>query len=441
MEGVLLTLFSLSVLGIALLVATRNRQHRVAFETAASDTALGAMPAPRAGPASRRFLIGLFAGAFVVRLATVVVIAATDAIRAFQLSPDSLRYHEEGIGIAQQMDRGDFNWPNWIDNGWFQFTGFVYHHLGANPVFIQLINITLGALTPIVVFHLVLRVYRSERLARVVAILTAFFPSFVYWSSLMLKDPLAIFSVTLLAWSVVRLRDGVSVRAVVAMAGALLMLLAVREYLFFVALFLVMLSYFPVEGRGSVPTLAGMVATALALGIATQMAGYGFLGADFVSQSHYFDLDYINQSRVNIGHGSGAFFDDPEAALWGGDFGSSVKAALAAVYFFFVSIDFTSIGSVRQMFALPEVIVILLLLPYFVRGLRGGWRNARQQTLPMAVFVFGLLAVYGSAATNMGAMFRWRMQAMPFLLAIMAYGVALRGRGAAFNLLRRLGLQ
>ncbi|MCQ4165480.1 glycosyltransferase family 39 protein [Tahibacter harae] len=393
---------------------------------------------PQLTAAARRFLGRLFVAAFLVRFGGVLLISLTDAIRSLSLSPDSLRYHEEALAIAEEMRGGFFNAPNWIDNGWFQFTGLIYYLLGPNPLYIQLINILFGALTPLVVFRLVLEVYGVEKIARVTAMLVAFFPSFIYWSCLMLKDPLSIFSLSLLVLAVVRLRRDFSAGALAAMAFSLMMLLGVREYLFFVSVFLIVISYVPVEGRRTAPLLATMAGVVVLIGAATYSAGFGVFGSDYIRQSHYFDLEYINQSRINISHGTGAFFDEPETAAWGESADSTFRALAAAIYFFFVSIDLTQIGSLRQLMALPEVLVFLLLLPSLMRGLGQSWQQARQASLPLAVFAFGLLAVYGSAATNMGAMFRWRMQALPLLLAFMVYGAFVHGRGPVFNALKRL---
>jgi len=406
-----------------------------------SVSALAALPrsaSPEPDAQARRFMGRVFIGAFAIRLAGVVLISLTDAIRSLGLSPDSLRYHEEALTISDEMQGGFFNAPNWIDNGWFQFTGFVYYLFGPNPVYIQLINILLGALTPLVVFRLVLEVFRVEKLARVTAMLVAFFPSFIYWSCLMLKDPLSIFSVSLLVLAIVRLRRSFSVGALMAMAFSLTMLLGVREYLFFVSLFLIVVSYMPVEGRRTIPLLVTMAGVVVLIGIVTYFAGFGVFGSDYIRQSHYFDLEYINQSRINISHGTGAFFDDPEDAVWGESAGSTFRALVAAIYFFFVSIDLSQIGSLRQLMALPEVLVFLFLLPSLARGLIHSWHHARQASLPLAVFAFGLLVVYGSAATNMGAMFRWRMQALPLLLTFMVYGAFVHGRGPMFRALKRL---
>lgn len=385
------------------------------------------------------FLCRLFVVAILVRLVLVVLLVMTDAIRLLKLSPDSLRYHQEGVAIAMEMQQGFFNWPNWVDNGWFQFTGLVYYLFGPYAILIQTLNATIGALTPIVVYHLVKRAFGIEQTARWTAILTAFFPSFIYWSCLMLKDSLTIFAMALLVWAVVSLRERFEVRWIVVMAFSLIVYLATREYMFFVALFFITLSFFPVEGRKTGPLLVKMLAVVLFVGTATYAMGFGFLGMDYIAQSHYFDLDYINQSRIRIGdHGSGAFFDDPSSALWGKDLVGTLKALAAVAYFSLISVDLTDLGSVRQLMALPEVLVVALLLPHLFRGLLGSWRHLRQRTLPLMIFGFGILAVVGSAATNMGAMFRWRMQALPFLLAFLVYGLTLSGRGWLYRLLSRL---
>lgn len=428
------------VLLLALGVVWAMDRRRTARPAARIPAAMVRRDSPHPSAAARRFLWRLFAGAFVVRLIGVVLISVTDAIRSLSLSPDSLRYHEEALAIAEEMRGGFFNAPNWIDNGWFQFTGLVYYLLGPDPLYIQLINILLGALTPLVVFRLVLEVYGVEKLARVTALLVAFFPSFIYWSCLMLKDPLSIFSVSLLVLAVVRLRRRFSAGTLAAMAFSLLMLLGVREYLFFVSVFLIVISYIPVEGRRTIPLLATMAGVVALIGVATYAAGFGVFGMDYIRQSHYFDLEYINQSRINISHGTGAFFDAPEDAVWGESAGSTFRALAAAIYFFFVSIDLTQIGSLRQLMALPEVLMFLFLLPSLARGLRYSWHHARQASLPLAVFAFGLLAVYGSAATNMGAMFRWRMQALPLLLTFMVCGAFVHGRGLIYRTLKRLEL-
>jgi len=127
-------------------------------------------------------------------------------------------------------------------------------------------------------------------------------------------------------------------------------------------------------------------------------------------------------------HGTGAFFEDPEGALWGSGTLASARAAVAGVFFFFVSLDLRRLGSIRQLMALPEVLLFLAMLPLLWRGFWCSFKRLRDRALPLIVFAAGLLVVYGSATTNMGAMFRWRMQALPMLLAFICVGLALQQR-------------
>lgn len=390
------------------------------------------------GRSGAEFLQRLFILGFTVRLLIVGVLIFTNAIEVLHLSPDSLRYHREGVMIARQMEGGFFNWPNWIDNGWFQFTGFVYYLFGPHPILIQLFNITIGSVTPVVVYHLLKKAYADEFVARWTAVFTAFFPSFVYWSCLMLKDPISIFAITTIVLCLLGIRQSFHVKWLLGLAGSLLIILGVREYLFFVAVFFVVASFIPVSGDKLSNTLIKMALLTVFTGALTYFMGFGVLGIDYMRSSHYFDMDYINSTRVAMGdHGSGAFFEDPGSVLWGGDIGSNVLAAATAIFYFFVSVDLTRLGSHRQLMALPEVLIFLSMLPLLFKGFWVSLKKYPQETLPLLVFTIGLMAVYGSATTNMGAMFRWRMQVLPFFLAFIVFGIVQKNKGFYFNTLRR----
>lgn len=129
-------------------------------------------------------------------------------------------------------------------------------------------------------------------------------------------------------------------------------------------------------------------------------------------------------------------FDDPASIAWGSGLLSDLRNLLLGLYFFFFSIDPTEVTRARQWFAMPEMVVLLLAFPAIVRGVVRTWRHKRQIALPVLVFAFGVMAVYSSATTNMGAMFRWRMQALPFFMMMAAYGIHLRQRGILFRVMR-----
>ena len=392
-------------------------------------------PAPVKHKTNLRLILMLAMG---VRLLVIFVFNITGAITRLHLSPDSLRYHRVGVLISKQMENGMFNWPNWIDYGWFQITGFIYFLFGPYPLFMQLVNMILSVGTVAITFYTARLVFNNELVGRWSCLLVAFFPSFVYWSCMMLKDPLAIFAISLMALSLVSLIRSFSFRWLCVLLASLLMILLIRDYLFYVLVILCAVSLSLATVRRIRQLTFRMFLVVMALGFLPYFLGQGFMGHEFVDNSTYFDMDYINSTRVAIGdHGSGRIFDDVESAVWGGGIVNDLRLLLTGLFFFFVSIDLTSLGSVRQMMALPEVLIFLLLLPALAKGWLRAWRRHRQTALPVVILACGLVAVYTSATTNMGALFRWRMQAMPFFVMMICYGLYCTPRGTMTRLMHR----
>ncbi len=387
---------------------------------------------------SGRYLRDVVLLAVGLRLAALAALVVTNANRALRLSPDSVKYHVVGMEIAREIRAGHWNWANWVDNGWFQFVGLVYAMVGVHPLVVQLINVAIGSATPVLVYFLARRAFNEERVARIAALLVAVFPSFIYYSCLLLKDPIAIAAFALLALCAVALRQKLEIRWLVGAVVALIIFLGVRDYLLIVGIILLAASLLLVRGHRPVRELARLAAVVVVVGVLTSLLGLGFLGLRYAMASRYFDLDYINQTRMNLGaRGSGAIFEDPSQATWGSGLGNDLVAAGAAVFYFFFTLDPTNVGSVRQLMALPEVLGFVIFLPFVFRGMVVTWRQLRATATPLLVFTFGILVVYGSATTNMGALYRWRMQAMPFLLSFLALGVVWRGRGVVFRVLSR----
>ena len=379
------------------------------------------------------YLQRLLCVALLVRLGAVGLMWATDAIRLLRLSPDSERYHRFGLVIMQEMEAGYFNGPNWIDNGWFQFTGLVYYLFGPHPILIQLLNVGFSCLTIVVVFKLALTVSKSSRVARLSALMVALFPSFIYWSCLMLKDPLAILMMSMLVLGTIRLREHFTPLWLALVILALTVFLGIREYMFFVGIGFIAISFiFFTPYR--VPRAGSWIGLAT-LAVVPMLYGFGWFGVDYFSNSIYTDIDYINHIRVSMGdHGSGALFQPGAVATWGGaDLFADIYGFLKGIMFFFITLNPTDIGSVRQLMALPEAIVGILLLPYLVRGLQWLWLD-RRSAFPLLVFGFGVMLMLVSATTNMGALFRWRMQVMPLLIIAIVIGIFWLRRGLAYRI-------
>ena len=78
-----------------------------------------------------------------------------------------------------------------------------------------------------------------------------------------------------------------------------------------------------------------------------------------------------------------------------------------------------------------------VLLPHLGRGIHWLWLD-RENSFPLLVFTFGIMVMLISATTNLGALFRWRMQIMPLFVIAMAIGVFYLRRGPLYRLACRL---
>ena len=382
----------------------------------------------------REFVTKLVAYAFALRLALVVLLQATDAITLLRLSPDSQRYHRVGIEIAAQMANGQWYWGEWIDNGWFQFTGLVYYLFGPHDLMMQIINISLGVAIIPYVYRIFSQCTDDIIATRFYAILVAFFPSLVYWSCLMLKDAVSTLAVVFVVYSIFEMRIRPRLRLGLYYAVGLLILLGTREYLFSVLLILTppALLLFPLLRNQSTP-LALLVAI-LAAGFFPVLLGQGFFASEYLLHSRYFDLEYINRTRIAMGdHGSGALFDQGEVHVWGESVASDLEAVFVTLSAVLMPVNPFALASVRQIIALPFALFMLAMILPLARGILYGWRIRRLAT-PIGVITAGMLAVYVGGTTNAGALFRWTTQLMPFLLMAVAAGLFYRSDRLGYRL-------
>lgn len=372
----------------------------------------------------KKFLKTVLIWALAIRVALAVVLTAGGLTYKLRLSPDSERYHRVAIEINADIENKVSTRYTWQDHGWFRFTALVYRVFGAHSWIIQACNITFSVLTIYIVSILASRICKDIFVYRAAVGFTAFFPSFIYWSCHMLKDPIAILAMTTLITGTVILRHQFSWRWMLAVIGTLLVYFGIRDYMFFVGGFLFLISItisLPAFGKS---VGSAVIALPIVLCALPYFLGMGLFGYTFFTESHYFDLEYINHVRGAMGdHGSGAMYSDGrDVGVWTGDVLNNAKVALTGIFYFFFVIDLTDVSSIRQILALPEVILFIVLLPSMWRGVRIAYRQ-RKRMLPLLTFVFVVMVVYLSATTNMGALFRWKMQVMPALMILIAMGI------------------
>ena len=219
-----------------------------------------------------------------------------------------------------------------------------------------------------------------------------------------------------------------------------LVIVGLRVYLAPILIYCAALTLLIRGRRGLAQALAQLTIWSVLLVVALQLSlDLGGLDWRQLRAFEYLDIERLNTVRASLARGGGRFIDrhDSQREF---EFGLSLTNDLLSlgkgIYYFLVGIDFFNIRSSRQWAAVPEALVIVFCLPYLFFGVKALWRHHRTAALPILVLTVALFTVYGAGTTNMGAMYRWRLQAMPFVALTVFLGAAHWRRGPVFTMLK-----
>jgi hypothetical protein len=206
-----------------------------------------------------------------------------------------------------------------------------------------------------------------------------------------------------------------------------------RVYLVAIFLYVVVLSLFPMPGTGLIRRVA--VLTVGGIGLAF-VATFAIAQADIDIQKYealqYFDIDRLNSTRSSLTRGNGKMYSSGSEAEFSGDVVHDVMLLGKGIGYFLVSVDPTQVRSTRQLMAVPEALLLVYSLPSLFAGIMASIKRKGRVSVPIVMMFLCLMIVYSSASTNMGAMYRWRLQALPLLLILVFYGATVRRKGLFF---------
>ena len=188
----------------------------------------------------REFLLQVFVAALLVR----VIVGAV--INYFQLQDffggDAIQYDYYGFALVKAWagDRyyqtevntffGEYGQSAW---GMVYMVGAIYKVIGRNMLAIQFTNAVFGAATAPAVFLIAHTLFQNKRVARLAALLVAFFPSLVLWSSQGLKDGPIVFLLVLAILLTLKLGEKLTFMNATVLCLVLATLISFRFYLFY----------------------------------------------------------------------------------------------------------------------------------------------------------------------------------------------------------------
>jgi 4-amino-4-deoxy-L-arabinose transferase-like glycosyltransferase len=374
--------------------------------------------------ADRRFLLRIYLTALALRWAVGLWIYYKNQQAFF--GADASTYDYFGYALSQAWEgegNPDAPWlrhytgaqrPGW---GMYYYVAAFYYLLGRNPLAVQLSNAALGAATCVLAYRIGWLVYPEQRVARLSAILTAFSPSLVLWSSQGLKDAPIVFCLCLCACYTLKLRQKFEVKSFVLLLLSLFCLYSLRNYASYI-LFMAIAGTLILAARRFTPLhilQGGLLVIILGLALA-------YVGAGEVAQQA-FDLKRIQSARAwgaqaaNSGFGGEVDITDPQAAL---------RFLPAGVLYVLFAPFPWMISNLRQLITLPELVVWWAMVPLLLRGYWFALRHRLRESFTICLFSIGLTLAYALFQTNVGTAYRHRAQLYVFFFVFISIGLELK---------------
>ena len=295
----------------------------------------------------------------------------------------------------------------------------VYSVIGENLYAIQLINASVGAATAVVGYYVAQTLFNNIRVSRLAAILVAFFPSLILWTSQALKDGLIVLALALAMLATLRLMEKISVGYVLVLTACLLSLLSLRFYIFYMMVAAVMGSFFigmkAINAQGFVQRFLAVALMGLAF---TWFGVLRYAGAQF---DRYANLKTIQMSRTDQANAGSGFGKDVDV---GTTEGALTAIPIGLVYLLFAPFPW-DMATLRQSITLPEMLIWWASFPLLVLGLWFALRHRLRQVAPIVIFTTMLTIAYSVFQGNVGTAYRQRSQLLVFYFIFVAVGAIL----------------
>ena len=361
--------------------------------------------------------------AFFIHLACGLAITNVAAASGY-LGPDSLGYHAGAVDIMRHWQLG-FPMPELPKGkeGFFYVLAALYWVLGAQTTAGIVLNATLGAALVPVISDIAHRL-GGQRAAYKVPPLVVLLPGLILWPSQLLREAAILFLLALASNFAVRICQRVTPARLLGFTLSLAVLFTFRGYVALVASGALLLGI--ALGQQHLLTGLGTAVGAVAMvAVLVLSLGLGYAGYQSAAKSNFQDVQTVRQGlsvSVASGYGSDVDVSTRSAAF------SYLPVGLVT---FFLGPFPWQIRGVRQLPALPDVLVWWCLLPALWRGYRTARREARRRVLVLMLPAMAIASVLGLILANYGILVRERTQVVVILLPVIAIGLAQKDEAEA----------
>ena len=303
--------------------------------------------------------------------------------------------------------------------GMSYMTAFIYLVMGRNILAAQSFCAVIGAATAPMVYYCSRKIYNNIKVAHIAAIGIAVFPSFVIWSSQLLKDGPIIFMLVAAMTMVLQLQTRFNYSALGFLIFSLFGILSMRFYIFYMVVIAVVGSF--VVGMSSTnKSILRRTIVLVLIGFSLSYLGVG--RSSTVEISTFANLDRVQATRYDLARAASSGFNEETDV-------STTEGALSAIPIGFLYLMFAPFpwqaANLRQAITVPEVLIWWMMFPLVISGLIYTIKNRLRNAFPVLIFSLMLTVAYSVLQGNVGTAYRQRTQIQVFLFILFAVGVAL----------------
>lgn len=375
----------------------------------------------------RRYLLRLFFCAVLVRVLIGVVIYTFHWQEFF--GGDAISYDYFGnslLGVweghveyyrAVETFSGGGSASGW---GMLYMVAVIYKITGQNMLAVQFVNCVLGAATSPLAYLITIEIFPNKRVARICALLVAFFPSLVLWSCQGLKDGPIIFLLTLSMLAILKLGDKFSVKYLAALAMALICLLTLRFYIFYIVLIAVIAAFLLGRRQLTAQSFARQMIIMMVVGLA--LAYFGVSRYATQQLETYGNAEQLQRMRLDASQSAqSGFAKDVDVSTASGALST---IPLGLTYLILAPFPW-QLASLRQAITLPEMIIWWSSIPLLVVGAWFTIKHRLREVAPIIIFTTLLTLTYSILQGNVGTAYRQRAQLLVFYFVFVAVGFVL----------------
>ncbi|HVF48714.1 MAG TPA: glycosyltransferase family 39 protein [Pyrinomonadaceae bacterium] len=325
-----------------------------------------------------------------------------------------LDYWRTGSAVHKAtLDQRDVGW------GMINLVAATYGLVGRNMLAVQFVNAVIGAATAPVIFLCAHHIFGNMRVSRVATIFVAFYPSLVLWSAQGLKDGPMVFLLAISMLATLKLGERISLKYILMLLGALVGVLSLRFYVFYMMVAAIGGSFVIGMNAFSAQSLARQYLVIIALGLA--MLQFGVLNSA-MRRAETINLEAVQSSRLDMAKsGQSGFGQDVDVSTTSG---ALTTIPIGMIYLLFAPFPW-QLASLRQSITLPEMVVWWLSFPLLVMGLWFTLKYKMRQALPILIFTTMLTIAYSVFQGNVGTAYRQRSQLLIFYFIFVSVGYEL----------------